>query len=207
MTTKRTKAAAQADLDELFEGLGDEAAPKKGAKAKAAGGAPKPKGQPEQDILAELENQLGEKQPSRPHTPRIKEVAAKGSPAKRAATGTPPPPGERLSEDRPSNAARKSAESTRSFHATLTPSVTSSEMPESERKAAAEPAQGGGWWGGIFATASAAMKQAEAAVKEIQQNEEAKKWADQVRGNYSALRGYGKLPNISQPLRITLIWH
>ncbi len=43
------------------------------------------------------------------------------------------------------------------------------------------------------------MKQAEAAVKEIQQNEEAKKWADQVRGNYSALRGYGELPQPDWP--------
>ena len=46
--------------------------------------------------------------------------------------------------------------------------------------------------GRLFATASAAMKTAEAAVKEIQQNEEAKKWADQVRGNVGALRGLGK---------------
>jgi hypothetical protein len=37
------------------------------------------------------------------------------------------------------------------------------------------------------------MKTAEAAVKEIQQNEEAKKWADQFRGNVGALRGLGKL--------------
>ena len=40
------------------------------------------------------------------------------------------------------------------------------------------------------------MKQAEAAYKEVQQNEEAKKWADQVRGfkglDIGALRNYGK---------------
>jgi hypothetical protein len=35
------------------------------------------------------------------------------------------------------------------------------------------------------------MKQAEAAVKEIQQNEEAQKWAQQVRGNVGALRDLG----------------
>ena len=35
------------------------------------------------------------------------------------------------------------------------------------------------------------MKQAEAAVKEIQKNEEAQKWAEQVRGNVGALRGLG----------------
>jgi hypothetical protein len=50
---------------------------------------------------------------------------------------------------------------------------------------------GGGWWGGLFATASAAMKQAEAAVKEIQHNEEAQKWAQQVKGNVGALRDLG----------------
>jgi hypothetical protein len=36
------------------------------------------------------------------------------------------------------------------------------------------------------------VKSAEAAVKEIQQNEEAKRWAEQVKGNVGALRGLGK---------------
>jgi hypothetical protein len=36
------------------------------------------------------------------------------------------------------------------------------------------------------------VKTAEAAVKEIQQNEEAKRWAEQVKGNVGALRGFGK---------------
>ena len=195
MATKKSKAAPADDLDDLFEGIGDDAAPKKGAKPKSSVAA-KAKADNQQDILAELENELGEKAPSRPHTPRIKEVVAKGSPAKRTTTGTPPPQGERLSEDKASNVTRKSAESTRSFHASFTPSATSSELQESEKKGTVEQTQaaasGGGWWGGIFATASAAMKQAENAVKEIQQNEEAKKWADQVRGNVTALRGYGK---------------
>ena len=52
---------------------------------------------------------------------------------------------------------------------------------------------GGGWWGGIFATATAAVKQAEALAKEIQKNEEAKKWAEQMKGNVGALRGFGSL--------------
>ena len=55
--------------------------------------------------------------------------------------------------------------------------------------------EGAGWWGGwsggLFATATAAMKQAEAAVKEIQNNEEAQKWAQQVKGNVGALRDLG----------------
>ncbi|TPX08561.1 uncharacterized protein E0L32_009900 [Thyridium curvatum] len=192
MASKRAPKAAPAndDLDDLFEGIGDEkAAPKKGTKPKT--GVPAAaKGKAEPDILAELENELGEKQPSRPHTPRIKE------PAKRA-TGTPPPAGERLStEDRPAAQARKSGDSTRSYHASFTPSATSSDLHEAEKKGPVEQTQaaaasGGGWWGGFLNTATAAMKQAEAAVKEIQSNEEAKKWADQVRGNVTALRGYG----------------
>lgn len=195
MASKRTKQAPTDDIDELFEGIGaDDAAPKKAPKAKSGG----PKGSNkaadnDDDILAELENQLGEKGPSRPHTPRVKEIAAKGSPAKRSGTPT-----ERSSEDKPaSNLPRKSGESARSYHASFTPSATSSELQESEKKGPVEQTQaaagggGGGWWGGILSTASAAMKQAEAAYKEIQQNEEAKKWADQVRGNVGALRGLG----------------
>jgi len=63
-------------------------------------------------------------------------------------------------------------------------------------KAAAPQAQsssggGGGWWGGIFGAASAAVKQAEALAREIQKNEEAQRWAEQVKGNVGALRGLG----------------
>ena len=50
---------------------------------------------------------------------------------------------------------------------------------------------GGGWWGGIIATASAAVKQAETAVKEIQKTEEAQRWTEQVKGNVGALRDLG----------------
>ena len=50
---------------------------------------------------------------------------------------------------------------------------------------------GGGWWGGIIATASAAVKQAETAVKEIQKTEEAQRWTEQVKGNVGALRDFG----------------
>ncbi|KAK4152690.1 maintenance of telomere capping protein 1 [Chaetomidium leptoderma] len=188
MASKRTKAAPTDDeLGELFEGLGDDTNVKKATKTKPT--SAKAKGDAaEQDILAELENQLGEKAPERPHTPRVRDVVPKPSPAKRTSTNTPP-----LGVDN----ARKSAESAASHRASFTPSATSSEPQESEKRASVQPPQaasaggGGGWWGGILSTATAAMKQAEAAVKEIQQNEEAKKWADQVRGNVGALRGFG----------------
>lgn len=50
----------------------------------------------------------------------------------------------------------------------------------------------GGWgWGSIWSTATAAVKTAEGMVKEIQQSEEGKKWASQVKGNAEVLRGLG----------------
>ena len=199
MASKRTKPAPSAadELDELFEGITDLSATKKPVKSKPSAAKGKSDAD-EQDILAELENELDEKAPSRPHTPRVREAAIK-----RTSTNTPPPPA-----DVP-NVPRKSADSTRSYHASFTPSATSSELQESERKVPAEQPQqtaagGGGWWGGLLSTATAAIKQAEATVKEIQQNEEAKKWADQVRGiNVGALRGLGmSAPSHISPLHI-----
>ncbi|RYP61806.1 hypothetical protein DL769_007559 [Monosporascus sp. CRB-8-3] len=199
MSAKRTKAPANNnEVEDLFKDIGDDSTVKKSTKAKSNAPKPRSSEKPQQDILAELENELGE-EPSRPHTPRLRETAA----LKRTSTATPPP---RQSEDRSTNVPRKSAESTRSLHASFTPSATSSELQESEKKGpveqttsapapAASSGGGSGWWGGIFATASAtanaAIKQAEAAYKEIQKNEEAKKWAEQVRGNVGALRGLG----------------
>lgn len=187
MASKRSKAAPPTDdeLGDLFEGIGDDTAIKKTTKAKPTSAKAKADAA-ERDILAELENQLGEKTPSRPHTPRVRD-APKPSPIKRTSTNTPPPA---------LDAARKSAESTGSHSAGLTPSATSSEHHESEKKTPAQQAQaqaaggGGGWWGGILSTASATMKQAKATVSQIQQHEEAKKWAEQVRGNVGALKGF-----------------
>ncbi|KAK4160165.1 maintenance of telomere capping protein 1 [Cladorrhinum sp. PSN259] len=189
MTADRSQTADD-EINALFEDLGEETAPKKPTKptkpappsasktAKAVDAAA------EFDPLADLENQLEEEKAPRPHTPRIREIASKSSPAKRAAANTPPPAADS------SSAARKSAESTASYHAT--PSATSSELHDgSEKTQTATSGGGGGWWGGILSTATAAMKQAETVVKVVQQNEEARKWADQVRGNVGALRGLG----------------
>jgi uncharacterized protein DUF2427 len=76
--------------------------------------------------------------------------------------------------------------------------------PTSEEEMAAQQAEaaqknmqkqqqssGGGWWGGIIAMGSAAVKQAGEAVKEIQKNEEAQRWAEQMRGNVGVLKGFG----------------
>lgn len=192
MASKRgTKASAADEIDELFEGINDSTAAPKKASGKTPVGAKAAK--PGDDILAELENELGEKAPSRPHTPRVREPT---KPAKRTGTPNTDGPRQSLEESKPT-IPRKSAESNR---ASFTPSATSSDLQEAEKskgpveqeQPAAVGSTGGGWWGGILSTATAAMKQAEAAVKEIQQNEEAKKWADQMRGNVGALRGLSK---------------
>lgn len=197
MAGKRSKEATN-DLDELFEGIGDEkTVNKSGGKSKSA--VSKTRGdKPKKDILAELEDELEGEEVARPHTPRVKEPSSSKAAAKRNSTATPPPGAGRVSEDKSANLVRKSVDSTRSLHTSFTPSATSSELQDAEKKGTVEETSaqaGGGWWGGLFATASAtanaAMKQAEAAYKEIQQNEEAKKWADQVKGNVGALKGLG----------------
>lgn len=202
MASKKTKAAAADDnLDELFSGIGNDSKSKKPSKASKPTSAAA-KAINDNDILADLESELAHQQSSsRPHTPRLKETIARRS------TATPPAGDERATT---AAAARKSTDSARSLRASFTPSATSSDLHESEKRGTVEqetveqeqqqeqqPQQsGGGWWGGIMSTATAAMKQAEAAYKEIQQNEEAKKWADQVRGlkdiDVGTLKSYGK---------------
>ncbi|PGH09286.1 hypothetical protein GX51_00728 [Blastomyces parvus] len=140
----------------------------------------------EQDLLAELQDLASQ----RPPTPRTSSTSNRSP--KPASTATPP--SGRLSDDK--LPPRKSGDSSRAYHTSITPPETTSSdagyTPTSEEAGnKTGGGGGGGWWGGIFATASAAVKQAEAAVKEIQKNEEAQKWADQVRGNVGALRGFG----------------
>ena len=203
MSGKKPKAAPTdeellAQFDDIVEDI-----PKapQSSDAKAPGTAA---GQPEEDLLAELNNLAVERPASRPHTPRL--ASATDTPAarssKRSSAATPPTNSARSSEDKaPEKQAvpRKSTESSRSFHKSLTPAQEAEPELEPEQDATSAAAggkqaqsSGGGWWGGIFATASAAVKQAEAAVKEIQKNEEAQRWAEQVKGNVGALRGLGR---------------
>lgn len=193
MATKKSKVAPTDDeLNNLLEGLDAGEVKAQAATSKGASKAAKPAtSQSEQDLLAELEN-LGAQQPSsRPHTPRVQTI--------KRTSGTPPPSGSTRTSEEKASTARKSVDSTRSFHTSFTPSATSSDLQEAEKKhPVAQPAEpapvesSGGWWGSLLSTASTAVKTAEAAVKEIQQNDEAKRWAEQVRGNVGALRGLGK---------------
>jgi hypothetical protein len=134
---------------------------------------------------------------SRPNTPKLSSSTASSN-RRTAGVVTPSSTGSaRTSEDRPAP-PRKSGESTRSFHQSFTPTQLEAATP-APQPAEARPAGGswwGGGWGGIISSATeaanAAKKQAEAAYQEIQKNQEAQRWAEQVRGNVGALRGIGR---------------
>lgn len=150
---------------------------------------------PDPDLFPELSQR--QRPTSRPHTPRLASSTTTQSSKASPRRNTPPSnDGARSSEERAP--PRKSGESSRSFHTSFTPATDNEVDVEPEKQStstpqnAQAPSSGGGWWGGIFATASAAVKQAEALAKEIQHNEEAQRWAEQVKGNVGALRGLGK---------------
>lgn len=180
MPPKKTDEELLAQFDDL--GVEDTAPPTTAKTTKAAS-KPAPAAE-EADPLAELELLASQKPISRPGTP--------GTRAAGKRTTATPPLG-RPSEDK--SAVRKSGETTRSFHTSSTPGEpVAVEQETTPEPAVTEPTAsgGGGWWGGLLSTASAAVKQAEAAYKEIQQNEEAQRWAQQVKGNVGALKGLGK---------------
>ncbi|KAI9705259.1 MAG: hypothetical protein M1820_005257 [Bogoriella megaspora] len=156
----------------------------------------------EDDPLAELASLAAQRPTSRPGTPRLSGNATSGrrdSPRRREVINTPSSStgSGRTSEDRTRGTARRSGEIVeggRAFQQKFTPTVEDADSQLSRQEPLTEPAAqggGGGWWGGLFGAASAAMKQGEAFVKEIQKNEEAQKWAERVQGNALALRGIG----------------
>lgn len=198
------------DLLAQFEGLGEEdgGAPKNPKPAPPASDAP------DAELFPELAIPERQRPTSRPHTPRLASSttttqSSKASP-RRTGINTPPSnDGARSSEEKAP--PRKSGESSRSFHTSFTPATDNEVEPEPEKRPIAPPAtqaqsSGGGWWGGIFATASAAVKQAEALAKEIQHNEEAQRWAEQVKGNVGALRGFGKQIPLHVSHRIPVVY-
>lgn len=183
-----------ADLDQL----GSEEQPqakqptKKGDKSKPAAN----NAEDEDDAFAEIEKQLKAKPAgtSRPGTPRMSSSTTSGT--KRTAEHTPASTSvgsseRNSSEDRArANApqTRSSGEVSRSYHQAQTPQQENA-APEAQQ----EKVSGGGWWGSMFSAATAAVKQAETIAKEIRGNEEAQKWADQVRGQYQNLQSIGRV--------------
>lgn len=170
--------------------------PKKSAKA------PRQKYEQDTDALKELEElealEKFQRPASRPNTPKVAPSSTASSNRRTAGVVTPSSTGSaRTSEDKAAP-PRKSGESARSFHQSFAP--TEEEQPLKPAPQPAEPKQAGGsWWGGGWGgiisqateAANAAKKQAEAAYQEIQKNQEAQRWAEQVRGNVGALRGIG----------------
>ncbi|KAF3484066.1 uncharacterized protein GIQ15_03390 [Arthroderma uncinatum] len=159
-------------------------------------GQPGQQGGVEDDVLDEFQNLVSQRPSSRPATPQISSTSTRSPKLAAAATPTT----DRSSEEKIQT--RKSGDSTRAYHRSITPASETENTPPSP----APQSSGGGWWGGIFATASAAVKQAEAAVHEIRNNEDAQKWAEQVRGNVGALKGLGgELRTLALPTVTSLI--
>ena len=174
-----------------FEGIPDE---------EASGNTSKPPADDEStdDLIEDLKLPERPKSTTRPQTPRTATGSTSKSSPKRTGNATPTTnDGARSSDEKARS--RKSGESTRSFHNSFTPASSGEGDTEPEKSASIMPeaaqaqSSGGGWWGSVFSTASAAVKQAEALAKEIRQNEEAQRWAEQVKGNVGALRGFGML--------------
>ncbi|KAK7514022.1 maintenance of telomere capping protein 1 [Phyllosticta citriasiana] len=182
-----SKALSKEELLAQFDDLGDDqlaaASPQKPAPADQS------KPEAEDDPVAELAALAAARPPSRTATPKLSSSTTNSRSPRRTGIVTPSSTGSpRNSEDKGSaqNPPRKSGEGTRPFHEGTTPPAEK-QAQESE----AAKSSGGGWWGSLTGLASAAAKQAEAAMKEIQKNEEAVRWAEQVKGNVGALRSYG----------------
>lgn len=181
--------------------------PPKGSKAAKPAKAPRPNSNKEADALKELEElealekfQRPEvpRPSSRPNTPKPSSSTTSSNP-RRTGVVTPSSSGSTRTSEEKAQAPRKSGESARSFHQSFAPTEEEPAKVASEPEPRAQVQSGGSWWGGLLstatATADAARKRAEAAYQEIQKNEEAKRWAEQVRGNVGALRGIGMLYN------------
>jgi hypothetical protein len=186
MPPKATKPTS----DELLAQFDDLGLDKSGDKtAKAIVTSENVKGGQE-DILAELDHLATQRPASGPGTPRL------SADKPRSSTRSPRPSAtiDRPTEDKAP--VRQSEDTGRSSRAEAKPEQPKVEPENVPAQQSSEEGAGwwGGWSGGLFATATAAMKQAEAAVKEIQNNEEAQKWAQQVKGNVGALRDLGKYP-------------
>ena len=194
--SKKEKKLTDEELFAQFEGLEGDGTTVQAPKPATAGQ------QSDADLLEELGIPERPKPSSRPHTPRTQStstMSATRSSPKLTRAVTPSSTDDARSSEEEKARQRKSGDSTRSIHKSFTPASSGEGEPEPEKSASVVPEEvqtqssGGGWWGSVFSTASAAVKQAEALAKEIRQNEEAQRWAEQVKGNVGALRGLGTL--------------
>lgn len=187
------------DLLAELEQLGADGKTPSAAKTAAAAGGK----DDNDDPLADLQAQLAAKpaqSTSRPGTPRLSSSTTSGGTKKAEHTpaSSGPPSGRNSTEERgraagsaaaaapaavPAGGARKSADGSRTFHTGVTPDQPYGDEEDYEEAGAGSTTNlaGGGWWGSIFSTASAAVKQAETLAKELRNNEEAGRWAEQVR--------------------------
>ena len=198
--SRKTDAELLAELESL--GIEDPNASQQsnpGPKPATASSIPSQGGEDE-DVFRDLQAQLAVKpSTSRPTTPRLSSSTTSGG-TKRAdhTPASSGPPSGRTSEDRARNApaaARTSGEG-RAYHQSYTPG-SSEAQSESAPAPVEKKAEGGGWWGSIFSTATAAVKQAETLAKEIRSNEEAQRWAEQMRGNMKNLQTFGTALTLS----------
>ena len=145
--------------------------------------------QTENDLLKDLGDLA--RPSSRPGTPSLKANPSTGPSRSPARSSTATPPLGRSSEEARAAVQRKSGDSARSTQPTYTPATTTTDESPGEE----EPQQqggGGGWWGGFLSTATAAVSQAQKAVQDIQKNEDAQKYFEQVKGNVGVIRGFGE---------------
>lgn len=183
-----------AQFDSLSTAPSTSTRPPKTVTAKARSSGPAKSSQTESDLLKDLGDLA--KPTSRPGTPSLKpnpsSNAASRSPV-RTSTATPPPG--RSSEEKASfGGLRKSGDSARSStQPAYTPATTTAgeESPEPEDTPSQNAGGGGGWWGGLLSTATAAVSQAQKAVQDIQKNEDAQKYFEQVKGNVGVIKGFG----------------
>ena len=163
--------------------------------------------QSDADLLEDLRIPERPKPSSRPHTPRPQSTSTTTRSSPKLTRAVTPSSTDDAQSSEEKARQRKSGDSTRSVHQSFTPASSGEGEAEPEKSASFVPealeaqSSGGGWWGTVFSTASAAVKQAEALAKEIRQNEEAQRWAEQVKGNVGALRGLGMLFNCSSSRR------
>ncbi|EMC99878.1 hypothetical protein BAUCODRAFT_62675 [Baudoinia panamericana UAMH 10762] len=191
MASRKTDEELLAELESLgLEDASGAVPPSTQSKASA-----QPSAAPQdEDVLKDLQAQLATKPApsSRPSTPRLSSstTSAGTKRAEHTPTSSGPPSG-RNSEDRLRNAtaATRTSGEGRPYHQSFTPEY---QQPQSQPQRHEEKKDGGGgWWGMLSGAASAAVKQAESLAKEISGNEEAQKWAEQVRGNVKNLQSLG----------------